>query len=264
MVQKNMLRSITIQPNAKINLGLFIKGRRPDGYHELETVFYPLLLADELTLTESPATAPSIEVLGIDLPGDPNQNLCIRAWHAIGTIVQELPAVHIHLQKQIPAGAGLGGGSSDAARTLVGLNELFELGLSKEQLHQLAVPLGADVSFFLENRPMLATGIGEVLEPIEIDLNGYRLEWVLSDIHSDTALAYKGLDLTKCDPARSLKARISQPIETWRDTVSNDFETGVFARYPDLAAIKQSLYDRGAVYASMSGSGSALYGIFRR
>jgi 4-diphosphocytidyl-2-C-methyl-D-erythritol kinase len=255
-------RAVTLSANAKLNLGLFIKGRRADGYHELETVFYPIPLADELTLMETTGSHPTLVVLGINLPGNPDQNLCIRVWHAIGTIVPKLPPVHIQLVKHIPAGAGLGGGSSDAAHTLTGLNALFELGLTNTQLHQLAVQLGADVPFFLENKPMLATGIGEVLEPINIDLSGYRLEWILPAIHSETALAYKGLDLTQCDPARSLRTHISQPISAWHNGVSNDFEAGVFARYAELAEIKQSLYDRGAVYASMSGSGSALYGIF--
>lgn len=257
--------ALTLTPNAKVNLGLHITGRRADGYHLLETAFWPVHeLHDVLTLTPLAAAEPVLELVGAELHGDPADNLVLRAWRALRGVVPTLPAVHIRLEKRIPAGAGLGGGSSDAAHTLVGLNRLFSLGCSSEQLRALALSLGADVPFFIENQPMLATGVGEVLSPLALDLSAYRVELVTPPVHSDTREAYRHLRSEHWSGAKGLAQLLLQPVAQWRDTVRNDFEPSVFARYPELAALKQQLYDRGAVYAAMSGSGSALYGIFPR
>jgi len=256
---------LTLHPNAKVNLGLHITGRRADGYHLLETAFWPVhAMADTLTLTElNTAAAPELSLDGLPLTGAAADNLVLRAWHAMQAAEPSLPAVHIALEKRIPAGAGLGGGSSDAAHTLVGLNRLFDLGLSTDTLMRLALPLGADVPFFIVNQPMLATGVGEVLTPLALDLSAYRIELVTPVIHSDTAAAYRHLQREHWSGAVDLGARLGKPVSEWRASVRNDFEPSVFARFPELAALKASLYARGAVYASMSGSGSALYGLFR-
>jgi len=257
--------TLTLHPNAKINLGLFIRGRRDDGYHELQTVFVPVHdLHDVLTLTAThKVQEPTLTVTGITLTGNVNDNLCMRAWYLLKLRVPELPAVAMQLEKRIPAGAGLGGGSSDAAHVLLGLNELFALGITRAELRQLGLQLGADVPFFIENQPMLATGIGDVLAPIEIPaLQGKRIELVTLNIHSDTAEAYRGLNYDSITRTGDLAELLRAPITEWRNGVHNDFETSVFARFPILAEMKQLLYDRGALYAAMSGSGSALFGIF--
>ena len=258
-------QTLTIYANAKVNLGLFIRGRRPDGYHELQTVFVPVLdLYDVLTLTQTPTVAePTLAVTGITLAGNVNDNLCMRAWHLLKQRVPELPAVTMQLEKRIPAGAGLGGGSSDAAHVLLGLNALFGLGIAEAELRQLGQRLGADVPFFIENTTQLASGTGEILTPITIpELQDKRIELVTPGIHSDTAEAYRGLNYDSITRTGDLAELLKAPIAEWRYTIHNDFEPTVFARYPVLAELKQELYDRGALYAAMSGSGSALFGIF--
>lgn len=256
-----MPESLHLRPHAKINIGLFITGKRADGYHNLQTLFYPAPLHDALVLTPIVGDTPTLDVGGIALAGDVQQNLCLRAWQALRQLVPTLPAVHIKLDKHIPAGAGLGGGSSDAAFTLRGLVQLFDLVISKPVLHQLAVQLGADVPFFLYDEPMLATGIGDVLTPFALDLS-YRIQLVTPNVVSNTVEAYRGLDISQCTTNKDLAQLLQLPIAQWRDAVVNDFEPSVFARYPMLAVLKQELYAQGAVYASMSGSGSALYGLF--
>jgi 4-diphosphocytidyl-2-C-methyl-D-erythritol kinase len=258
--------TITLQPNAKVNLGLHITGRREDGYHLLQTALVPVPeLHDTLSITAaSELTQPELSVVGVTLSGDPNDNLVIRAWRLLKEWSPTLPAVGVLLEKRIPAGAGLGGGSSDAAAMLRGLVELFELDISHDQLATLALTLGADVPFFLINEPRYATGIGEVLSPLDVDLKGYQIELITPAIHSDTREAYRNLKPEHWSGNRQLNALLKQPVATWRDTVRNDFEPSVFKRYPVLAELKESLYQRGAVYASMSGSGSAIYGLFER
>lgn len=261
-----MPTTITLQPNAKVNLGLHITGKRADGYHLLQTALVPVPeLHDTLTITAAPElTKPELEVVGASLNGDPQDNLVMRAWRQLKEWSPTLPAVRVLLDKRIPAGAGLGGGSSDAAAMLRGLVEMFELSISLDKLSSMAVNLGADVPFFLVNEPRYATGIGEVMSRLEVGLKGYRIELITPAIHSDTGEAYRNLKPEHGSGDRQLDALLKQPVATWRDTVRNDFEPSVFKRYPVLAELKESLYKRGAVYASMSGSGSALYGLFER
>lgn len=246
----------------KLNLGLFITGKRDDGYHLLETVFYPAPIADTLTLEEVPGAVAELTLTGLALPADGRPNLCQRAWQAVRDLRPTLPGVHIRLEKRIPPGTGLGGGSSDAAQTLLGLDALFDLRLTPAELHSLALGLGADVPYFLEGGACFATGIGEWLLPLDLDLTGYRIELVLPGVHSDTRGAYADLLPSDFTPAPGLHQAIWQPVTAWRGLLTNAFERGVFARYPALAAAKEALYARGALYASLSGSGSALYGIF--
>lgn len=248
-------------PNPKINLGLFIKGKRADGYHLLETVMYPLAQPlDKLSLEESRGGL-ELEMGGIPIEGDLESNLCIKAYRQLKKLYPDLPAVRICLEKNIPAGAGLGGGSSDAAHTLLLLNSLFSLSLSPHQLAEIAKPLGADVPFFVYNKPMLATGIGTELEEIEIEMP-YRIELVTPPIHVSTIAAYKALDYTMFDTQRDLKEILSLPIDTWEKYLENDLEVPVFHMFPALKQIKADLYAQGAVYAAMSGSGSAIFGLF--
>jgi 4-diphosphocytidyl-2-C-methyl-D-erythritol kinase len=235
-------------------VGLHIVSKRADGYHELETIFYPIDWCDVLEIV--PSDEQQFTSSGLAIPG--KGNLCLDAYHLLKADF-DISAVHIHLHKVIPIGAGLGGGSSDAAFTLKGLNELFDLKLSNEQLQAYAVQLGADCPFFVENKPMLATGIGEVLSPIELDLSNYHLAIVKPDIHVSTAEAYSSV--VPNQPTHSLADLIRQPIVDWQ--VQNDFEKSVFAQYPEVEKLKQSLYEKGAVYAAMSGSGSAVFGLFK-
>ena len=235
-------------------MGLHIVSKRADGYHELETIFYPIDWCDVLEIV--PSDEQQFTSSGLAIPG--KGNLCLDAYHLLKADF-DISAVHIHLHKVIPIGAGLGGGSSDAAFTLKGLNELFDLKLSNEQLQAYAVQLGADCPFFVENKPMLATGIGEVLSPIELDLSNYHLAIVKPDIHVSTAEAYSSV--VPNQPTHSLADLIRQPIVDWQ--VQNDFEKSVFAQYPEVEKLKQSLYEKGAVYAAMSGSGSAVFGLFK-
>lgn len=240
-----------------------MKGKRSDGYHLLETLFYPVNLADTLALEKSDQSGIRIAMSGLAIEVDPEKHLCKRAYDALSAKVGGLPGVQLVLVKRIPAGAGLGGGSSNAAFTLVGLNELFSLGFSLDQLAEISAPLGADVPFFIYNRPMLATGIGQDLEAFPLDLT-HEIRLVTPPIHSSTVEAYQGLDLSQCDPNRSLKELLRLPVSEWKGKVVNDLEGPVFKQYPVLAGLKQQLYDDGALYAAMSGSGSALFGLFER
>lgn len=251
-----------VYPNAKINIGLNVVEKRPDGYHNLETVFYPIGLQDMLEikeLDEDTEGGYKLKVTGTVLDGTPEDNLVVRAFkllkHDFG-----IPPVSIGLYKHIPTGAGLGGGSSDAAFTIKTLNERFKLGLSMEQMEEYCVRLGADCPFFVKNEPVFATGIGNVFHPLPLSLKGKHLVLVKPDTFVSTKDAYAKVKVQK--PATPLPELLAQPIETWKDTVKNDFEYSVFSKYPEIAAIKDSMYDVGAVYASMSGSGSSVFGIF--
>ena len=256
------MSELYLRPHAKVNLGLLIKGKRPDGYHLLETLFYPVYsLQDELWLRPQPADACTLELAGRPLDGDPGDNLCVKAWRALRARVPDLPGVHLRLAKHIPAGAGLGGGSADAAFTLRGLNTLFDLGLSTATLAEIATPLGADVPFFLHDQPLLATGIGTEFEAIDFVLPG-RLEVFPQALHSSTIAAYKALDYRRYDPQRDLKALLARPLADWPACLPNDLEDPVFALYPQLRQVKADLYAQGARYAAMSGSGSAFFAIF--
>ena len=247
-------------PNPKLNLGLHILRKRPDGYHDLESLFIPWHgLHDVLEII--PAAAPEMHLYGLSLGegGDGGDNLCMRAWQLLHECYG-IPPVAIHLWKGIPAGAGLGGGSADAAFTLRMLSEMFGLGLSDELLASLAARLGSDCAFFVYNRPMVASGRGEILVPYEIDVTKFRIEVVTPPVHVSTREAYAGV--TPREPAISLREALSRPLDEWREVLVNDFEPSVFAAHPELARIKADLYARGARYASLSGSGSAIFGLF--
>lgn len=250
-------------PNAKINLGLNITEKRPDGYHNLETIFYPINLQDALEVTrkENAAEEYSLRVSGTNIEGTPEDNLVIKAYRLLKKDYPQISPIDIHMYKHIPTGSGLGGGSSDAAYMIKLLNEKFSLGLETEQMEAYASQLGADCAFFVRNRPVFATGIGNRFESIDLSLKGYHLVLVKPDISVSTREAYSEIKPQR--PALSLKEIIKQPVESWKDSMTNDFEKNVFRNHPEIAAIKDKLYDLGAVYASMSGSGSSVYGIFK-
>ncbi len=244
-------------PNAKINLGLNIVNKRKDGYHDLETIFYPVMVKDVLEVVE--ARELSFKSTGIAVPGRPDNNICLKAYELLSRDIK-LPPVQIHLHKNIPIGAGLGGGSADASFFIKLMNEKFSLGLSQEQMEHYASQLGADCAFFIQNQPVFANGIGDEFEKIELDLSKYFLVLVMPDVHVVTAEAFS--DIIPKPPVRNLKDLIKDDITKWRSTIINDFEPGIIKRYPEIGDIKGSLYQSGAIYASMSGSGSSVYGIF--
>ncbi len=246
-------------PNAKINIGLNIISRREDGYHNLETVFYPVKLYDVVELTDASKT--SCLVKGIDVPGDANDNLCIKAFKSIQKDF-DLPEQQITLLKNIPVGAGLGGGSSDAARLVKLLNDKFNLGLSVAAMEDYVRPLGADCSFFIKNEPAFAFGIGDEVNPIAIDLSNYYMVVVKPPFHSSTTVAYAGIKPVV--PSRSVKDLIHLPLKTWREHLQNDFESTVFLKYPEIEQVKTKLYQSGALFSLMSGSGASVFAIFEQ
>jgi len=249
-----------VYPAAKINIGLHIARKRPDGYHDIKTLMVPVPAVDILEIIPSDCNRDMFCQTGITLPGNPDQNLVLKAVRAIRRLCP-IPFVSIHLHKLIPPGAGLGGGSSDAAATLNILNMLFELRIPVEERLGIAAGIGSDCPFFMESLPAIATGRGEILEKFTIDLTGYYLVLVIPAVHVSTAEAYQGVQILPSH--QSLKTLLATGPETWKDTIVNDFEISIFAKYPLLRQIKEMLYARGAVYASMSGSGSALYGLFQ-
>ncbi|MDR2971595.1 MAG: 4-(cytidine 5'-diphospho)-2-C-methyl-D-erythritol kinase [Bacteroidales bacterium] len=242
----------------KINLGLHIVQKLSSGYHALETVFYPCTNFVD-TLEIIPAAHFSFSIKNADFTCPIEENLCVKAYRLLQK-KKNLPPVKITLTKQIPSGAGLGGGSADAAYTLKMLNTIFSLGLSIRQLHEFAAQLGSDTPFFIYNAPMYATGRGDILTPIELDLSKYKIEIVCPNFAVSTAKAYS--IITSKKPKHTLKNIINAPIETWREILNNDFEEVIFNLHPKLREIKKDFYKQGALYASMSGSGSAIYGIF--
>ena len=250
-------------PNAKINLGLNIIEKRPDGYHNLETIFYPINLQDALEVTrrENNDKEYTLHISGAPLEGEPEDNLVVKAYKLLKKDYPGLLPVDIHMYKHIPAGAGLGGGSSDASCMIKLLNDKFSLGLSTERMEEYAVKLGADCAFFIRNKPVFATGIGNLFEPVELSLKGYHIILIKPDIFVSTRDAFA--EIKPVRPAVSLKEIVKQPMETWKNSMKNDFEDSVFKKFPEIAAIKDELYDLGAVYAAMSGSGSSVYGIFK-
>lgn len=255
-------------PCAKINLGLNIVSNRDDGYHNLETVFYPVPLYDALEIKYMDPKFPSdvpcdLKVTGIDLDCDEQWNLVIRAYNLLAEDY-ELPRVHAHLMKRIPTGAGLGGGSSDGAYMIRLLDERFRLNIGIAEMERYAARLGADCAFFITAEPMYATGIGNILAPVDDSigfLKGLYLAIVKPGISVSTVEAYRQIKPKK--PAKCCLDIVRQPIETWREELTNDFEPPVFAAHPELGDIKEKLYDMGAIFAQMSGSGSAIYGIFK-
>ena len=248
-------------PNAKINIGLQVTERRPDGYHNLDTVFYPIPIHDalEVIVAEGADYDCRLHISGIDIEGDPDTNLVVRAYRLLAADYT-LPSVDIYLHKHIPTGAGLGGGSADASYMLRLLNDMFSLGITIQQLETYAAKLGADCPFFITGIPVYATGIGNEFHPITLDLSGLYLVVVKPDVFVSTKEAYSMVDPEK--PEVTLDKKITRPISEWRESISNDFEKGIFALHPELAGIKEKLYALGARYAAMSGSGSALFGLF--
>jgi len=251
-------------PNAKINLGLNITERRPDWFHNIETVFYPIPLSDilEIIRSENPSGPKSeLIITGKDIPGGKESNLCTKAYELLDKDF-DLPPVKIYLHKIFPMGAGLGGGSSDGAYTLTLLNKQFELGLSTIQLAEYAAQLGSDCAFFIENKPAYGTEKGNVLKKLLINLAGNYLVLVKPSVFVGTAEAYAGVQPTK--PEIPVNQLISLPLKQWKNQIVNDFEKSLFKKHPEIEAIKDSLYKQGAAYASMTGSGSAVFGIFEQ
>lgn len=250
-------------PNAKINIGLNIVEKRPDGFHNIQSVFYPVGLSDALEMVRDSNASAGITFSssGIAVPGSAEENLCVKAYYLISRDYP-LPAVKAHLHKTIPVGAGLGGGSSDAAFFIRLLNDHLELGLAWGELYHYAKQLGSDCSFFITNKPVMAEGKGDEYERIDLDLSGYHLVLAYPNIHIGTAEAYAGVKPKEA--SYDLEATVlNTPIEKWKDIVHNDFEDTVFIKYPEVRRVKERLYELGALYASMSGSGSSVYGIFR-
>ncbi|HEX9509780.1 MAG TPA: 4-(cytidine 5'-diphospho)-2-C-methyl-D-erythritol kinase [Puia sp.] len=247
-------------PNCKINLGLKVLRRRGDGFHDLETIFYPLAVRDVLEIVRSEQL--EFTSTGLPIPGDSENNLCLRAYHLLKKDFPLLSPVHIYLHKHIPIGAGLGGGSSDGATMLRLLNASFHLQLPDEKLLEYAAQLGSDCPFFILNKPCLAGGRGEKLAPIELDLEGYSFAIVHPGVHISTAWAF-----AQCIPhagGKPVEAIIRQPVDTWAAELINDFEKPILQSYPELKTLKEQLYSQGALYASMTGSGSSFFGIFEK
>lgn len=246
-------------PNAKINIGLNIIEKRKDGFHNIETIFYPLQLSDTLEFIEIKEES-SFENTGLNIDCSLEKNLIWKAYSLLKTDFK-LPNLKIHLHKIIPFGAGLGGGSSDAAFMLKSLNEYFSLNLSIEKLKNYASKLGSDCSFFIENKPLFAKEKGDVFESIDLSLKDYNLILIHPKIHISTPEAYAGVTPQK--PENNLKNLIAKPIKNWGNFIFNDFEKNIFKNHTEIAKIKNNLYENGALYASMSGSGSSVFGIFK-
>lgn len=250
-------------PNCKINIGLYITNRRTDGYHDLETVFYPIKqLHDALEVTKTEYTS-QLLLHGDSIEGRKENNL---VWKAYQLVKEEFPAkvpeLDIQLLKAIPMGAGMGGGSADGAFMLKLLNDYCRVELSNDVLAELALRLGSDCPFFIYNTPQFATGRGEQMQPLRIDLSGYSIQLICPELHISTAEAFSMLTPRK--PLFDLRRLPELPVTHWKDKVHNDFEDPIFMQHPELAAIKRQLYEQGAVYAAMSGSGSTIYGIFEQ
>ncbi len=266
-------------PNAKINLGLNITERRPDGYHNLETVFYPIPVCDTLNVEIERILPPDgtfsnpdrlrissnddflLCTGGIDVECPAEKNLVVKALYNLKQDF-DLPRAYIYMNKQIPSGAGLGGGSSDAAYAMKCLNELYRLGLDDEEMEKRVSTLGADCAFFIRNRPVFATGIGNEFTPIELSLTGWTLILIKPNVFVSTKDAYA--QIHPHQPEIPVKDIVKRPVEEWKNILVNDFEEGIFALYPEIGNIKDRLYELGATYASMSGSGSSVFGLFRK
>lgn len=251
-----------LYPNAKINIGLNIRFKRDDGFHELETLMYPVNLTDVLSINISRNTKNKINFTseGISIDGKADDNLIVKAYKLLDSIYK-LPSLNIHLKKVIPFGAGLGGGSADCAFTIAGINKLCNLKLSIKQMEKLSANLGSDCPFFIQNRPAIAKGRGEQLELFDINLSSYKIVIVLPNILISTKIAYSLVVPHK--PKQNLDDLLILSIKNWRDLIKNDFEDSVFSQYSEIRDIKNSLYVKGAEYAALSGSGSAVFGIFK-
>ena len=254
-------------PNCKINIGLQIISKREDGYHNIETVFYPIPINDVLEIIPASLNNSNIEfsLSGNAIACEDNENICVKAYHLLKEKFPQLPAVKMHLHKTIPSGAGLGGGSADGAAALVMLNNKFNLGLTKAALIDLSLQLGSDCPFFIINKPCFATSRGEMLEELTFDLSDYKIVIVNPGIHVNTGEAFSKITPRGVDADKISLINLTQlPVHLWKDAITNDFETVVFAQYPSIKTIKDELYLSGALFASMSGSGSSVYGIFSK
>ena len=252
-------------PNCKINLGLHILQKRADGFHDLETVFYPLPFTDALEVVhqqQSSADEVTLSASGIAIDAAPQQNICIKAYDLLKKDYPSLPPVQMHLHKCVPTGAGLGGGSADGAFTLKLLNEKFRLSLSTGKLLAYALALGSDCPFFILNQPCVARGRGEQLHPVEVDLSNYKVVLIYPNIHINTAWAFSKIQ--PADNRSSIADIIRLPASEWKAQLTNDFEPVVFEQYPEIKKIKQDMYAAGAVFASLSGSGSTVFGLFAK
>lgn len=251
-----------IKANCKINIGIDILHRRTDGYHDIATIMYPVKgLYDIIEVENNHSEAPQFISRGIKVDCNDNDNICIKAYRLMRERYGIGGAV-ITLDKRVPFGAGLGGGSSDGTAVLLALNEVFGLHLSAQELTSLAAELGSDTPFFVSNTPQLCEGRGEILTPVELDLSDLWIAIIKPDVSISTREAYAGV--APSIPTTPLIERIQQPISMWQQTIKNDFEKSIFLSHPSLEATKQQLIDAGAVYAAMSGSGSALFGLFQR
>ncbi len=249
-------------PTSKINIGLNIVSKREDGYHDIETVFYPISLSDILEIIEDPNIPEGsckLIVSGIPVSGDPSENLVVKAYRLMNQ-QKPLPGVSVYLHKIVPPGAGLGGGSSDASFMLTALNSMFHSGFTPIELEKMAASIGSDCPFFVKNNPVFAYERGDKFKTVELKLGGFFLLIVWPGIHVSTPEAYASA--LPVIPEKSLDVLVTYPVKTWKDTIINDFELNVFKKYPEIKEIKDILYQLGALYASMSGSGSAVYGLF--
>jgi len=254
----HLIKAMISYPISKINIGLNITEKRPDGFHNLETIFYPVQLQDALEVIESDSFAYSAS--GTPVDGDGADNLVVKAYKLLQD-EYNLPPVKIHLHKHIPAGAGLGGGSSDAVSMLKMLDKLFGLEIGPDKMFEFALSLGSDCPFFIDPKPVFARGRGEVFSPVNVNLSSYHLILVKPPVHVSTAEAYQNIDPHKS--RLSLNGMIHFPVPKWKGNILNRFERFVFEKYPEVGEIKSKLYEQGAVFALMSGSGSAVYGLFR-
>jgi 4-diphosphocytidyl-2-C-methyl-D-erythritol kinase len=249
-------------PNAKINIGLNILGKRNDGFHNLQTVFYPVAIKDtvEIIVHQNPLEEVVFSSSGIPVDGTQDDNLCIKAYRLLKRDFPHLPSVKMHLHKNIPMGAGLGGGSADAAFMLQLLNNKFNLQLEQNELIEYSKLLGSDCPFFILNSPCFATGRGEILQKLDFSLSNYKILIINPGIHINTRWAFG--ELQKNESQDALDELIQLPIAQWKNFISNDFELPIFKKHPEIEVIKNKLYESGAIYAAMSGSGSSVYGIF--
>ncbi|MCE2733732.1 MAG: 4-(cytidine 5'-diphospho)-2-C-methyl-D-erythritol kinase [Cyclobacteriaceae bacterium] len=249
---------MVVFPHCKINLGLHVLYKRADGYHELDTCFYPITFHDLLEVL--PAKNFSVTLTGLSIPGNKTDNICVMAYRLLQQEYQ-LPNISIHLHKEVPIGAGLGGGSSDGVFTLKALNTIFNLGITPEKMLHYASQLGSDCAFFCQDNPMIGRGRGELLSPVSVSLKHFYLILLKPPIHISTKTAFAGLKPK--ERKVSIEKIVTQvPVDKWKDHLSNDFEESIFKLYPEIEACKTKLYDHGAVYASMTGSGAGVYGLF--
>ncbi len=258
------IKQVIVFSNSKINLGLYILNKRPDGYHDISTVFYPIMWKDIIEIIPDFNHQNQINITnyGISLNIPIQENIIFKAYQLLLQRFKDLPSLNVYLYKQVPFGAGLGGGSANAAFFLKSCNTLLNLNLSKEELKSIAASLGADCAFFIENTPCLASGKGDILTPIKLHLSSYYIYVIYPNIMISTKEAYQ--NITPKNKDIDLQKILQLPIEWWKENLNNDFEEGLFKQYPILSEIKQKMYEQGALYASMSGSGSALFGIFKK